>query len=111
LTLLARDVEAATEALERLACLRVLTAAVAAAEREATAAARAALQLWSAIGASLGISKQAASQRIRPQQDDAAPESPDAGKVSPGEHRGARSRRSWHVTTLGGRTLLKVVRR
>jgi hypothetical protein len=113
LTTLASAVDACSDLLTRLELLRALLHGVREVEREAVEAARAAGQPWSRIGSSLGISKQAVSQRFpgrsrevqEPERDAAhepTPASTDAKKPT--------RPKGWLVTTPGGRTLLRLNR-
>jgi len=106
LTLLATAVETATDPLSTLAAVAELGRAVAAAEREAVELAKAAGASWAAIGARLGVTKQAASRRFTSRAPSAIAPAPEST-----ERAAAKSKAGWIVTTRRGRTLLVVRRR
>lgn len=66
--------------LERLAASRVAREAVEDLEHRAAADARAAGATWKEIGALYGVSKQAAQQRFRPQQESVDPPGETGGQ-------------------------------
>ena len=108
LTKLAAAVDAAPGPLERLAALRDLEDAVAAAETRAVADARARNESWSRVGAALRRSKQATQRKYQHR-------APGVGGVEPtAVERPVREPRrpaGWDVQTPRGRTLLRVVKR
>ena len=102
---LANEVEAATDPLNRLARVVALAKMLAAVERATVAEARASHVVWSAIAAELGVTKQAAAKRFG-EKPDAITSSPRRTEPATGRNKG-----EWEVTTPGGRTLLRFVRR
>ena len=106
LTDLARRLETAADPLDRLGHIRLLREALKATEDATVQEARAADASWTAIGESLGVSKQAAAQRfgVRPQ-----PTATSAGETSASPRR-QTGNNAWEVTSPGGRTLLRIRR-
>lgn len=105
LTVLADAVDAAPGVLERLAAIKVLLVATAAAEQTAGRVARASGHAWSAIGLQIGISKQAAAQRFgepSPLPQVPAPDQPAKAPIRPTSF--------WAVTLPGGRELVRMVK-
>ena len=103
----AARIESERDPLARLGHIQLLRQLLATAEAEAVSHARAARLSWAAIGAELGITKQAAAKRHQtPAGSPSVPkqEQPDPAEVPP------KSRRSnsWEVTTPRGRTLLRI---
>jgi hypothetical protein len=90
--------------------IRHLRDVLAAAEADAVTAARQAGTSWGAIGASLGITKQAALKRFGNRREPKTSE-PTINQEVPARPAGEKSRTvktSWDLTTPGGRTLLRL---
>ncbi|GAA2135333.1 hypothetical protein GCM10009844_00480 [Nocardioides koreensis] len=103
LTELAATVEADTDPLSRLESICRLRTALGAIETATVCAARAEGRSWAAIGAGLGISKQAASKRFGTQQMDNQTPPPRS------DHGQARSTRAgWEIAIPGRRALLHI---
>lgn len=106
----AARIDRETDPLARLGEIRLLRELLASAEAEAVNCARAKPISWAAIGAKLGISKQAAAKRF---SIEPPTESSSAQKVSEQSHPPKAppkksGPRSWEVTTPRGRTLLRI---
>jgi len=107
LTTLASAVDAASDPLERLRGLRLLTEAATAATITAVGSARAGRCTWEQVGAALNLSKQGAQQRYSrrlaqsaepPQSPDPKPDPRPRQRALRGDRRGARGFRvKWSV--------------
>ena len=102
LTPLAGRIEVAPDPLAGLAAVADLRRELTVVERAFVDAARAADTSWSAIGKSLGVTKQAAQRRFtqEPADLDAAPKEPKTARVEV----------PWEVTTRHGWVLLRLRR-
>jgi len=105
LTSLAAAVEAAPDALARLAGAAALARRLREVERTAVAEAKADGRSWTAIGERLGVTKQAVAKKYGERAPRAAPARKAARQV-PKPDTG-----QWLVLTPGGRTLLRVAKR
>lgn len=110
---LATRLESEANSVERLRVLCLLDTAVRAETRATVEAARRERLTWSEIGASLGISKQAASQRfgtrIPPGTVDQAGTTAEQLTPTKPSTRATRAK-GWRLLTPGGRTMLRVER-
>jgi len=105
LTDLAAAVEAAPDALTRLAGTAALGRRLRAVERATVGEAVAAGRTWTAIGAQLGVSKQAVAKKYGTSSvAPVVPAKPAANRASK-PHAG-----QWLILTPGGRTLLRVAK-
>jgi len=105
LTDLAAAVEAAPDALTRLAAAAALGRRLREVERATVGEAVAAGRTWTAIGAQLGVSKQAVAKKYGTSSvAPVVPAKPAANRASK-PHAG-----QWLILTPGGRTLLRVAK-
>lgn len=104
LTTLAALVDASTDPLARLARIAALATTLAVVERTTVAEARTDGHTYAAIGATLGISKQAVSKRVAPTALEATAAPPRPPKQVREPNKG------WEVTTPGGRSLFHLRR-
>ena len=102
LTDLAAAVDAERDALGRLGAIRRLRTALTAIESETVRAARADGASWAAVGAELGISKQAANKRLGATPEEGSQKS----TVSRGRAQSPRT--GWEIAIPGRRALLHI---
>jgi len=105
LTDLADAVEAAPDALTRLAAAAALGRRVREVERATVGEAVAAGRTWAAIGAQLGVSKQAVAKKYGTSSVEPVVPVQQAAKRAPKPDPG-----QWLILTPGGRTLLRVAK-
>lgn len=109
LVAMAGVVEVAPDALDRLQAVASLGRMVDVVERTIVEQVRTENASWSVIGEQLGVTKQAAAKRFGPKPEPASLSGGDAGRRGSGV--APRPEQSWDVTTPGGRTLLRFVKR
>lgn len=102
---LAAAVEAAPDALTRLAATAALGRRLRAVERAAVGEAVAAGRTWTAIGKQLGVSKQAVAKKYGTSSVEAVDPARPVAKRAP-----KPDARQWLILTPGGRTLLRVAK-